>query len=403
MSKSLTPRQQARSRRRRFAAAAAFTAAGLSACSSHPASTHGAVAATVPAIPTPLATSVQTSGGAWATVPMGHLNEPLNTFWQLFFRATGSASWSDKVEATATATNGGLLLASADGRSVVVGVRPTQALTFSPLIATANSGHTWSNGVLAEGLASHPDALATSGDGRVLAVVKGDGGAEVLESAGDLSSWRAVTSVSALAAGAGRACGPTSISAVGFMGENPLVGTACARSGPVGLYAEQAGTWQALGPSLPPAVGHGSVEVLALRPSASGLSALLGLSENGRVRLLVAWEGHPGENWSLSPALQLARLATVTSFGPAGGRGVFVLSSEPSGAELEVATGPASPWRQLPAPPASTATVAFGPTATVQALAVDEGVLTVWSLPPGASSWAKSQVVDVPIPYGSSS
>ena len=61
--------------------------------------------------PTPLATSIQTAQGTWATVAMGHLDDPDNTFWQLFFRPAGSIAWSNQVEATATATNGGLVLA----------------------------------------------------------------------------------------------------------------------------------------------------------------------------------------------------------------------------------------------------------------------------------------------------
>ena len=39
-------------------------------------------------IATSLATSIETSAGTWAVVPMGHLDQPLNTFWQLFFRAS---------------------------------------------------------------------------------------------------------------------------------------------------------------------------------------------------------------------------------------------------------------------------------------------------------------------------
>ena len=81
-----------------------------------------------PSFPTPLATSVQTAAGTWATIPMGHLGQPLNTFWQLFFQPPGATSWSNQVEATATATNGGLVLASAGDRSVIVGVRPSVRL-----------------------------------------------------------------------------------------------------------------------------------------------------------------------------------------------------------------------------------------------------------------------------------
>ena len=119
--------------------------------------------------PTPLATSVQTSDGTWATIPMGRLDEPLNTFWQLFYRPDGSVPWSNRVEATATATNGGLVLASA-GPSLLVGVRPSVDLTFTPLISTSNGGRSWSDGLVAKELAARPDALATTA-GHALALV----------------------------------------------------------------------------------------------------------------------------------------------------------------------------------------------------------------------------------------
>ena len=116
---------------RRWAGAAglACAALGLASCgtSALPGAPTGAVAAPSKA---PLPASVQTRAGTWATVPMGDLGQPLNTFRQLFFRPAGSASWSDRVQATATATNGGLVLAD-DNQDLVVGVRPSNMLTFS--------------------------------------------------------------------------------------------------------------------------------------------------------------------------------------------------------------------------------------------------------------------------------
>ncbi len=140
-------------------------------------------------VPTPLATSVRASGGTWATVAMGDLGQPLNTFWQLMFRPDGSGKWTDHVEATATATNGGLVLAGGGG-PLIVGVRPSHDLTFSPLISTTNAGRSWSNGLLDEGLASRPEALAAGPGGRALAIVEGHGGAEVVRSNGNLTTWQ---------------------------------------------------------------------------------------------------------------------------------------------------------------------------------------------------------------------
>ena len=124
----------------------------------------GGGGAGAPLLPTPLATSVQAGGGTWATVAMGDLGQPLDTFWQLLFRPSRASSWSDRVEATAVATNGGLVLASGSN-SLVVGVRPSNNLTFSPLISTSDGGRSWSNGLLNQGLVSRPQALASARTG----------------------------------------------------------------------------------------------------------------------------------------------------------------------------------------------------------------------------------------------
>ncbi len=144
----------------------ALAGAGLGPCSSAagPRSRAAATAA-APSVPTPLATSVQTATGTWATLPMGRLDQPLNTFWQLLFRPAGATSWSNQVEATATATNGGLVL-SPRGGSLIVGVLPSVDLTFTPLVATADRGRSWSTGLITAGLAARPDALASAGGGR---------------------------------------------------------------------------------------------------------------------------------------------------------------------------------------------------------------------------------------------
>jgi hypothetical protein len=46
--------------------------------------------------------------------------------------------------------------------------------------------------------------------------------------------------------------------------------------------------------------------------------------------------------------------------------------------------------------------LALVPAELSAALAVDRAMLTVWQLSPGAATWVRAQVVNVPIPYGSS-
>ena len=59
-------------------------------------------------------------------------------------------------------------------------------------------------------------------------------------------------------------------------------------------------------------------------------------------------------------------------------------------------------WRQLPALPPGTATLAPGPSGGWNALAVHGTQLTIWQASPGAQAWAREQVIKVPVPYGSS-
>jgi len=83
---------------------------------------------------------VQSSAGTWVTLPMGRLNQPLNTFWQLFFRPTGMTTWNDKVGATATATNGGLIMAAAVAQPFVVGCDRRTCSTSHPSLPRLTRG-----------------------------------------------------------------------------------------------------------------------------------------------------------------------------------------------------------------------------------------------------------------------
>jgi hypothetical protein len=379
-----------------------------------------------PSVPTPLATSVRANGGTWATVAMGDLGQPLNTFWQLMFHPDGAGKWTDHVEATATATNGGLVLAGGGG-SLIVGVRPSNDLTFSPLISTTNGGRSWSDGLLDQGLASRPEALAAGPGGRALAIVEGRGGAEVVRSNGNLTTWQPLMTARALAAvPSGRTCDPATITSVGYLAGAAVLGTSCQRSGQSAIFVQQGETWHQAGPPRSSSSGpyqRGRAEVLGLMPDGGGLAALVGLAppgtkeggakeggakERGAATTLdpgfvVAWATTSGI-WRTSPAYSLGTGHHLASFGATPAGGVFVLGQGPSGGmALAVAGGPGLSWRDLPAPPNSTATVAFLPGGTVDALAVKSTTLTVWALSPGTTSWAKAQVLDVPVQFGSSS
>jgi hypothetical protein len=72
------------------------------------------------------------------------------------------------------------------------------------------------------------------------------------------------------------------------------------------------------------------------------------------------------------------------------------------GIRADIIASASTRWRPLPPLAPGTATLVPSPGGATVALAVDRARLTVWQLPPGATTWTKVQAINVPIPYGSS-
>ena len=348
----------------------------------------------------PLSTSLVTPQGAWAIAVMGGSAASEDNFWQLFVRPAGASRWS-LVTPEGVADNGGLVAASsAGGTSMLVGFRPSQGLTYSPLASSTDTGHNWAPGLLDADLADVPDAMAVAPSGRTLALL-GDGGIEAAATSGAATAgqWSSLTSLSALAATApGRGCGLVAVNAVAFGPDNvPMAAGSCSRRDVAGVFADTGGAWQAAGPVLPAGFGGDQVQVLGLAAAVlantGGGNAALLLAGTS---LLAAWSG--GGRWTVSDPLGPVAAGGVhaSGFGPGGS--VWVLLGA---GRAETISGPGSAWRTLPAPPAGTATLAPGPgPGTFDALAVAGSRLTVWRL--AGTAWAKAQVINVPIAYGSS-
>ena len=229
----------------------------------------------------------------------------------------------------------------------------------------------------------------------------------MLNSTHGLSSWQSLVSTDTLSSGpSGRACDLRALTAVGYASGTALLGASCDSPGAAGIFVREGAHWQATGPKGPalssPPGGSEVLGLLPLHPGA-GLAALLALSGAGGKRLVVAWTSD-GTTWRASRPLLLGRPDRLVSFGPDDDNGAFVLVALPDGQnELAVADRAPSGWHQLSAPPPGTATVAFGPGTNVAALAASSTVLTVWALHPGATKWAQTQVMHVPVQFGSSS
>jgi hypothetical protein len=389
------------------------SATGPAAASAGPAISTGAATSSAAPISLPLATTLPTPAGTWATLPMGHLDDPENTFWQLFFEPKGTQSWSDRVEATGVATNGGIVM-TATAKSLVVGVLPSVLLAFSPLIATTNWGRSWSTGLVEGGLAHVPSALAEAPTGAVLALSRGaTGGPRALYSPpgpAALQSWRGFATAKALSGSTGgHRCNPVAITAVGYDKGVPTIGTQCKKAGSLGVFEERSGRWALVGPA--PAPAAGAAGVLGFVQTARGIAAVAEAPSRQGAAVLAAWHTPTGP-WRSSPPLAIPAGAQLASLGPAGGAGVFVLLS--GGNERLAVAGPGQAWHQLPTPPAGTETIAFGvgthratkvgpdaPDGSVTALAVNQSTLNAWALV--GSAWRRGQVVHVSIQYGSSS
>jgi hypothetical protein len=362
-------------------------------CSSH--SSASSASAADGSIDVPLATSVTTATGSWATFPMGHLDDPDNTFWEEFTLPVGGDNWVERTPPD-VADNGGLVTAPT-ATGVVVGFRPSNLLSFSPLASTTDGGATYTPGLLSGGLANVPDALSVAPSGHAAALTL----TQVLASADALATWQPAATLAAInASSAGGACRALAMTAVTATDSGTFIGSACGAPGVVGLVEQTGSTFVSVGPQLPPADAKDRVEIDRLVHDGQGIAALLGVRSNAGMSYLAAWNPSPGSAaWTLSAPL--VAVGVLTSTAVTSGGGFALLTKASSGAlAAAVVVAPGSNWTQLPAPPAGTATISVASDRT-DALVVDSATFIDYQLTGG--QWVKSQTVQVAIPYDSSS
>ena len=320
-----------------------------------------------------------------------------NNFWQLFVRPAGTGRWK-LVTPPGVADNGGLVVTDAGGRSLITAIRPSQYLTYTPLSVTRDGGGTWAvAGPLDAALADSPDALAAApGTGRLLALLS-SGAAKI--AVPGYTRWATLVSRRTLAATpAGRRCGLGDLTAATFTPAGaPLLAGSCSRPGTAGIFAFLNGAWQAAGPAPPASLARMRITVLRLTRTLTGTVALLEAGTGPTASLIAAWSTGSG-HWVLSSPVRLggARL-TSASFGPDGAAAIIL-----DGKRAETISGPSHSWGLLPALPPGTATLAPGTVSGFGALAVHRTKLTVWQLQEGSAAWRVTQVVKVPIQFGSS-
>ena len=373
----------------------ALAAGTLTGCSTSTSGTPPATDAgrTGPAIP--LASSTVTASTTWATLAMGHLDDPLNTFWELLV-LTGGPAWQ-LATPPGVASNGGLAVAAQPG-SVLAGFGPSQDLQFSPLAHSADEGSSWDSGLLPAGLAPLPDALV-EGTTDSLALLRTGGGA-VVASTGDLSTWKPVTTARALArVPALSGCHITALTAVTLDGNgDALVGASCARGGRAGLFAPASTGWVSVGPGIP-GVSGGTVQVVRLDQTPAGTAALVSAGTGATARLFGMWSTNGLRTWTVSDGRPLGGALLSTGVTPTGG---FVIATGGDGAApaASVITPTAVQWQALPPPPSGTTTVAATPAGGFDAMVPVQSTLSVYGL--SGQGWGRVQKLPVDIQYGSS-
>ena len=346
--------------------------------------------------PPSLATSLPTATGTWAAVLMGGSAASHSNFWQLFTRPAAATTWR-LVTPPGVASNGGLVLAAPDTGPVVAGFRPSQNLASSPLATTHNNGATWTPTILDAGLADVPDALAASSGGRLLALLTN--GTSKLSAPG-AAGWATLATHRTLAASAAATrCRPGNLTAAAFSPSGaPLLAADCTRPGTTGIFAYTGQAWHLAAPTLPATYDHKNVTVLRLTTTTGTTTALLAAGSGSAARLLAAWSTDNGAHWSLSQPLPLRGAKVVsTSFGPNGAAAVIL-----TGNRAQTTDSRARSWHPLPALRSGTATLAPGAKGGWEALTVHRAKLTIWQLAPGARTWVTTQVITVPVQFGSS-
>ncbi len=359
----------------------------------------------------PLPQAFSGPAGTWATLAMGQLGNPVDTFWQLFDR-TGSCTagagcppGGEWVLATppGVATNGGLITAPNPDGALFVGFGTSLDLHFSPVTETSDRASTWSTGVLPGSLAQGPDALAASGPTSRLAVLTGGGG-EVVSSTGDLDTWTTVVTERALAtATRSTGCALTALTGVALAGPGPgypeqrYAGGACATGTAVPIYRLEGAAGRPVGPHLP--ARDVPVRVERLVDTAGVLTALVGSGTGPTARLVLVSGPDGAAPWSISASLATGGHSVVsTSLTPTGGMVVVLAGGR--GAATASVTSPGSVWRTLPRLPWSTGLVVAEPGGQFEALSSSGSTLDVDALVGGR--WLHRASVDVPIQYGSS-
>ena len=380
----------------------------------------GVAACGIPAGAATMNGGVSAGGTTVAIIPMGHLGDPANKFFQMFTQA--GVSWRSSTP-VGVGTNGGIMVSSPAEGLVAVPPWGTSKLTaVSELVAGIQ--HNLANGEVLPPVVAGPSSIAVDVTSGVAAAVTTSG--SVLRwDRSDPSPRRVGTTIGLAQTKAGRSCGLRALTAVAVTsGGGLVVGGSCSTSGSLGVFERTAaGQWIADGrlsgragsvirldaqgagvtglvtqggstPSLATFVVAGPSGGSVLPGSEAVTSGHLGpaLSLHGRsVRSTELLQASVGQ--SPSEATNTYLVTTI------GGSSVRAWSLAPTVAVTPVGPALGSSTQAVVETRATWASSQAG--AAITAFSVAEGTLRLSTLTPAGTRWVPTATIHVAIPYGS--
>ena len=186
-------------------------------------------------------------------------------------------------------------------------------------------------------------------------------------------------------------------------GTGPSSAASCRRGGQVGIFTETGGVWRRIGPTLGGRLSGSATRVLRLDVAGSMTTALVAASSSRRYQpgRAVATGRRIMDGVDSTPGRRRTRRFLSTGVGADGEQ--LVLVGSPGRTPTLAEISPGGSWTRLPAPPPGAVTLAPMSDGSVDAFGVTGSALRVYTLSQGSNTWVRSQSMEVPIAYGSSS
>ena len=351
----------------------------------------------------PVAGGVLDGSTAMAVLPLGHLEDPSNPFYETFIQ-NGSGSWSLSTP-EGTATNGGIVLASpARGAGAVLSYLNLRLAAGFDLVAGQQTGA----GEVLPLLAPVPSSLSVDPLTGAVAVLTEQG--EVLTASSLAGPFHQLLSERSLAASSSdQTCGLQRLTALSFTSDGALaLGGQCSRAGSSGIFLSTSAAAPSFRALLEPGAGPSTVIRLDLGSGGQLLDGLV-LSSGGRSSLravsVAAPSDSPSASWSRPVELlagEQLRASAGAPLGAAGPTEIATLAGPSAVRVLALVATPSVAVQQGPALPLSTAAALLGADGRLTAIEVTGGGTVHLEVLDGAG-WSASQVIRVEVPYGSSS